>query len=179
MTAAEPATPPAESVPERRTPPARTIPRTYPPGPAEPVMSGKLPSGLDFDADAQGLDPDFITGRFDKHGYTEIDHHAWMRACAEGAFIGTCRRCGAYLLPRRPREHDGAFEYEGYCRRASESMYNALTGVRTVSGCGWEFAAPRGRVHLGSSSRSKRSAALSKKAHAASSASDTSSQTAF
>lgn len=162
MSDTEQAAAPAESVPERRSAPARPPVRTYPPGPAEPVLSGKLPNGLDFDADAQGINREFVTGQYDKNGYTDIDHFAWMRQCAEGGYIGTCRRCGAYLFPRRPIEHNGVFDYEGYCRRPAESTFDALTGVRMTSGCGWEFCAPRGKVMLSSSSRSARRAALSK-----------------
>lgn len=67
-----------------------------------------------------------------------IIHSLWMRACAERAFVGVCRRCGDYLLPERPIEVAGRSDYEARC-------------VRPAGVCGWTCNAPGGRVFRGSS----------------------------
>jgi hypothetical protein len=47
-----------------------------------------------------------------------IIHTAWMRACAEQMFVGTCRNCGAYLLARPPEQvNDKRTDYEATCMR--------------------------------------------------------------
>jgi uncharacterized OB-fold protein len=46
----------------------------------------------------------------------EIDHHAWLRARAEGRPVGSCRSCGDYMMPQRPDEHSGRTDYEAQCR---------------------------------------------------------------
>ncbi len=60
-----------------------------------------------------------------------IDHSAWMRACAEGHHVGTCRRCGDYLVPRHPDQVGNRTDYEANCR---------------VEACGWTLNAPGGRI---------------------------------
>jgi hypothetical protein len=60
-----------------------------------------------------------------------IDHGSWLRARAEGGFVGTCRRCGDYLVPRIPDEHGGRIDYEADCRNEA---------------CRYTIMAPGGRV---------------------------------
>lgn len=50
---------------------------------------------------------------------TTIDHRAWLRTCAERAFVGTCRACGGYLAPRMPEEvgEFGRTDYEAVCQQ--------------------------------------------------------------
>lgn len=60
----------------------------------------------------------------------EIEHAAWMRACAEGAWVGTCRRCGDYLIPLRPHQVSGKrTDYEAHCR-------NDACGAIVLACCG-------------------------------------------
>lgn len=86
----------------------------------------------------------------------QIDHAAWMRACADGSWVGTCRRCGDYLLPLRPYQINAKrTDYEAHCRR--EVVVRLIDGVRTVEGCGWILNAPSGRALTYSSRASERS----------------------
>ncbi len=80
-----------------------------------------------------GLWPRYVTGG-------AIDHAQWLRARAESQFVGTCRRCGDYLVPDPPAELAGRTDYTARCRRAEE--------------CGYELAAPGGRVMRHSGRRS-------------------------
>lgn len=63
----------------------------------------------------------------------EIDHAAWLRARAEARYVGTCRRCGDYLVPLMPHEHAGRTDYQADCRRGDD--------------CGYTLLAPGGRVN--------------------------------
>jgi|SRR5688572_6075755 hypothetical protein len=137
--------------------------RHFPRRPAEPLFSRKLPDGSEFKPENQGMMPEFTTGAFDAKGYTEIDHGRWLGACAYGTAIGTCRRCGALMMPERPREYDGYFEYTAVCRRPFTAIYDPESRTRYVDGCGYEFVSPRGKLLIGSSMRSERLAAVSKR----------------
>lgn len=70
-----------------------------------------------------------------------INHAAWLRARAEGQWVGTCRRCGDYLIPEAPHEHDNRSDYQASCRN---------------DGCGYVMTAPGGRIALGSTRKSER-----------------------
>lgn len=59
-----------------------------------------------------------------------VDHGKWLRVCSEGGFVGTCT-CGDYLVPVRPYEVAGRFDYLATCRRES---------------CAHELLSPGGRV---------------------------------
>lgn len=84
-----------------------------------------------------------------------INHAAWLRACAEGGYVGTCRRCGDYLKPRYPNEvSDRRTDYEAHCRR--ETTATIVDGKRVVDGCGWECNASDGRILHRSSRTSER-----------------------
>lgn len=72
-----------------------------------------------------------------------INHAAWMRARACGAFVGTCRRCGGYLVPQRPDQRADRTDYEADCRNTR---------------CGYVLVAPGGRVARGSTRRSGKGA---------------------
>lgn len=73
----------------------------------------------------------------------EIDHAAWLRACAHSEFVGNCRSCGDYLIPERPIERGGGrFDYTAACRQDRE--------------CRYELTAPGGRVLRRSSRLSER-----------------------
>lgn len=62
-----------------------------------------------------------------------IDHHAWMRACSQAGWVGTCRRCGDYLRPERPDDRGaGRTDYLARCRDPA---------------CGYELVAPGGRIN--------------------------------
>lgn len=63
-----------------------------------------------------------------------IVHGRWLRACAEGNWVGECRTCGGYLRPEEPEEHDRRFDYEASCTT-----------------CGHIILAPDGRVLASSS----------------------------
>jgi hypothetical protein len=81
-----------------------------------------------------------LWARYHDHG--EILHGAWMRACAEGSFVGTCRHCGDYLIPLRPHQVNGKrTDYEAHCH---------------ASTCGAIMLAPCGRVLAYSSRASER-----------------------
>lgn len=71
----------------------------------------------------------------------EIQHGRWLRACAEGTFVGQCRyrSCDGDLRPEDPVEHERRFDY-----------YEA-----SCSACGHVVAAPDGRVLPGSSLHSE------------------------
>ena len=87
------------------------------------------PNGQPFNALEHGLWDRFKDG-------DHINHAAWMRACAEGAFVGSCRLCGAYLRPSYPDAVGNRTDYQAAC-----------------SGCSWAFNAPSGRILQRSSSR--------------------------
>lgn len=59
-----------------------------------------------------------------------IAHGQWMKACAEGAFVGQCT-CGDYLTPRRPEQVGKRTDYTAVCRSSS---------------CDKEVCAPGGRL---------------------------------
>jgi len=81
---------------------------------------------------------------------TTVNHHAWMRACATGASVGTCRVCGALLEPCRPDDlGHGRIDYEAQCRNRSVWTRGA------VAGCGQIINAPGGRVLVRSARRSE------------------------
>lgn len=44
-----------------------------------------------------------------------INHAAWLRARAEGSFVGTCRTCAGHLAPRPPEHHGILIWYEATC----------------------------------------------------------------
>lgn len=77
--------------------------------------------------------------RYLSHG--TIDHHNWLRARAEAAHVGTCRRCNGRLIPERPHEHNGRTDYTATCEDTEH--------------CGYTLAAPGGRVMRASSAWSK------------------------
>ena len=84
-----------------------------------------------------------------------INHGAWLRACAEGTWVGTCRRCGDYLVPLQPAERGrGHWEYEAACR--TPAVLSTVDGVRRASGCGKTICAPGGRTLHRSSLLSER-----------------------
>ena len=84
-----------------------------------------------------------------------IIHTLWMRACAEGLFVGTCRRCGDYLIPARPDEvTNQRTDYEAACRR--RLTVQVVDGVRRLDGCGWVLTAVGGRTFARSSRWSER-----------------------
>lgn len=81
----------------------------------EPLVSG-----------AGGLWRRYLTGN-------QIDHPAWLRARAEHAPVGTCRRCNANLHPETPHDRGGGrLDYTAVC-----------------AGCGYTLSAPGGRVVRG------------------------------
>lgn len=69
----------------------------------------------------------------------EINHAAWMHKRATGEFVGTCRKCGDYLIPERPDDHAGRTDYEATCRNAD---------------CAGTVMAPGGRVLRHSAAKS-------------------------
>jgi hypothetical protein len=62
-----------------------------------------------------------------------IEHGAWLRACAEGGFVGTCRLCGSYLRPRHPEQHGTRTDYEAVCVSASCEHIVLCVGGRTLA----------------------------------------------
>jgi hypothetical protein len=75
-------------------------------------------------------------------GAGHIQHGPWLRAMAEGAHVGTCRRCGDWLIPQRPREVSASrTDYQADCRD---------------EGCGWVCVIPGGRYLVGSTRLSER-----------------------
>lgn len=76
-------------------------------------------------------------------GAGHIDHAQWLRAMAEGTWVGTCRRCGDYLIPQRPQDISSTrTDYQADCRN--------------VEGCGWVCSMPGGRYAQGSTRKSER-----------------------
>lgn len=63
-------------------------------------------------------------------GNGNIEHGQWLRACAEGQPVGTCRRCGSTLIPRRPDQiNDKRTDYEADCHNeACARVFNAPGG---------------------------------------------------
>lgn len=68
-----------------------------------------------------------------------INHAAWLRARSTGEFVGTCRHCGAYLVPAAPEDRGGRTDYSADCRS-----------------CPYTMTAPGGRVARGTTRRSER-----------------------
>lgn len=89
--------------------------------------------GPAFDPAQHGLWQRFVDG-------DQVAHGAWLRACAEHTFVGTCRVCGDYLTPAYPEQLDGRTDYEARCR--SER-------------CGHTVVAPGGRLLRRSSRHSQ------------------------
>jgi hypothetical protein len=88
-----------------------------------------------------GMDP-FIHSlwkRFVDNGC--VVHGAWLRACAENSYVGTCRICGDYLIPRHPYAVRAGYDYEYQCRNVQ---------------CGHIYNAPGGRSFARSSRSSER-----------------------
>ena len=73
-----------------------------------------------------------------------IVHGAWLRATAEGLWVGTCTRCGDYLVPLPALQVRGRWDYEAACR--SQVRITTVDGVRSVTGCGQVMTAPGGRL---------------------------------
>jgi hypothetical protein len=74
----------------------------------------------------------------------QIRDGEWLRACEAGEFVGTCRHCGDYLIPRRPLRVGSRWDYEAECR--STVRESRVDGRRVVTGCGQTIAAPGGRT---------------------------------
>lgn len=92
-----------------------------------------------------------------------ILHEAWLRAVAEGAFVGTSRRCGAYLRPDAADDRGGGrFDYVARC--TNESVSGATDGRYSVAGCGAEMCAPGGRLP-GTADRERKAEAAAKRAN--------------
>jgi hypothetical protein len=94
--------------------------------PIDPMQHGLYPIVMDASGDA-------------------IDHGKWLRACAEGKLVGTCRWCGHYLKPEAPAEMAGRFDYEATCVNDFRSGVDPETGY-WVAGCGKTVVMPGGRV---------------------------------
>jgi hypothetical protein len=93
------------------------MPRTF-----QPDLTGRAPR---FDPMKHGLFRRF------KDGNGNIDHGQWSRAIAEGIPVGSCRRCGHDLMPRRPDlVSPTRIDYEATCRNEE---------------CQWVCHAPGGR----------------------------------
>lgn len=74
----------------------------------------------------------------------QIRDPEWLRACESGEFVGTCRHCGDYLVPRRPMRVGSRWDYEAECR--STLQESRVDGQRVVTGCGATVCAPGGRL---------------------------------
>lgn len=79
-----------------------------------------------------------------KAGDGTVNEAAWLRACAEHGFVGTCRVCGAYLVPLHPEQVGKRKDFEAHCSRWP-TIVSTVDNVRTVTGCGWILNAPNGR----------------------------------
>ncbi len=80
-----------------------------------------------------------IWRRYLDHGH--IHHGNWLRARAEHAPVGTCRRCGADLVPEPPHDRGSdRTDYEATCQDPA---------------CGYVLTAPGGRVMRGSATWSR------------------------
>jgi hypothetical protein len=73
-----------------------------------------------FDPTAEGLYDRYVRGDY-------IDHAAWLRACAAGELVGTCRWCGDQLAPRPAEEVSKIWWYEADCRTCTK-IYAAPGG---------------------------------------------------
>lgn len=73
-----------------------------------------------------------------------VDEGAWLRACAERGFVGTCRVCGAFLVPLHPEQVNSRKDFEAHCSNWP-TVVSTVDDVRTVTGCGWILNAPNGR----------------------------------
>jgi hypothetical protein len=88
----------------------------------QPDLTGRAPR---FDPLKHGLFRRF------KDDAGNIDHGQWSRAIAEGVPVGSCRRCGHDLTPRRPDQISPTrIDYEATCRNEE---------------CEWVMHAPGGR----------------------------------
>lgn len=75
----------------------------------------------------------------------QVDHAAWLRARAEGQFVGTCRQCGDYLVPDAPHDHAGRTDYTARCRRGDACRYELTApGGRVLRHSGLKSAQPKG-----------------------------------
>lgn len=86
-----------------------------------------------------------------------IDHQKWMLAIASGQFVGTCRRCGGYLIPATPDDRAGRRDYEASCR--NPSIGKAIRGdVQVDIACTYTIVAVNGRTFAGTTSTRYRKA---------------------
>ena len=75
----------------------------------------------------------------------QVDHGRWMRACAEGGFVGQCRLCGGYLRPLRPHEVTGhRTDYEAQCINSACEHSVLAPGGRTQRRSAQHSEAPAG-----------------------------------
>jgi len=76
-------------------------------------------------------------------GAGQIEHGQWLRAIAEGQHVGTCRRCGDYLIPQPHVDVTSTrTDYQADCRDRD--------------GCGFVCAMPGGRYLAGSTRENER-----------------------
>lgn len=77
-----------------------------------------------------------------------INHEKWMMAIANGQYVGTCRRCGDWLVPARPEDNHGRRDYEATCR--NPSIGKAIRGdVQVDIACAYIVLAVNGRTFAG------------------------------
>lgn len=94
-----------------------------------------------FNPDAHGLWRSMV-----KNGH--IDDMKWKEAVSTGGFVGTCRRCGDYMIPGKPVEVNGRTDYEARCRNMAGSK--ARRGGQVVDvPCDYVMNAPGGRTYAG------------------------------
>jgi hypothetical protein len=62
-----------------------------------------------------------------------VDHGLWLRTCAEGGFVGTCRICGDYVRPSHPAEVGTRTDYEYACRSTTCGQTYLSVGGRTLT----------------------------------------------
>lgn len=81
-----------------------------------------------------------------------IIHDKWMMAIANGQFVGTCRRCGDYMVPARPDDRlQTRRDYEATCR--NPSIGKAIRGdVQVDIACAYTILAVNGRTFAGTTS---------------------------
>lgn len=115
-------------------------------GPSEVNRNGERNPLVYVNPDEHGLFAEVMQG-------DRINHAAWMRACATHSFVGTCRRCGQPLIPRRPHDiQRGEVMCTDYEAECSNQIVGRIEPTedggkrRAVTGCGATVCAPNGHL---------------------------------
>lgn len=99
-----------------------------------------------------------IWRRYLDHG--TINHQAWLRARAEAAPVGSCRRCGADLIPEPPHDRgNGRIDYTAECQDPACAYVVAAPGGRVIRGDTTAWSKSNGAARVAALLKARKEAA--------------------